>query len=136
MVGLDTNVLVRYLTQDDPRQSSAATRLIETELSDKKPGFISLMVLVELCWVLERLYSARSDEIADTIADMLGTSHFQLQERESVQAALEQWRRQRKSNGAGLPDMLIAQVALKFGCTRVFSFDKMAVRTAGMTLLT
>jgi len=55
MIGLDTNVLVRYLAQDEPNQAARATRLIEEELSVAEPGFISLVVLVELCWVLKRL---------------------------------------------------------------------------------
>jgi len=58
MTGLDTNVLVRYLAQDDARQSAIATRWIEEELSPSQPGFVSLVVLVEVCWVLQRLYSA------------------------------------------------------------------------------
>ena len=49
MIGLDTNVLVRYMAQDDPKQSAVATRLIEKELSSAEPGFISLVVLAELC---------------------------------------------------------------------------------------
>ena len=135
MIGLDTNVLVRYLTQDDPDQALLATQLIETRLSDKEPGFISLVVLVELYWVLERLYGARPAEIVDTIADMLDVTQLQFQERETVQSALEDWRL-RKTSKAQLPDVLIAQLARKFGCTQVVSFDKAAVRSAGMTLLT
>ena len=56
MIGLDTNVLVRYLVQDEANQSARATRLIERELSEREPGFIGLIVLVETCWVLKRLY--------------------------------------------------------------------------------
>ena len=63
MIGLDTNVLVRYMAQDDPKQSAIATRLIEKELSPGEPGFISLMVLAELCWVLKSLYSASAGEL-------------------------------------------------------------------------
>ena len=58
MIGLDTNVLVRYLAQDDPAQSAKVNRLIESELNERHPGFISLIVLVETCWVLKRLYGA------------------------------------------------------------------------------
>ena len=50
MIGLDTNILVRYLAQDELRQAARATRLIEGELSDREPGYISLVVLVETCW--------------------------------------------------------------------------------------
>lgn len=50
MIGLDTNVLVRYLAQDDPTQSPRATEIIEQEISKEKPGYISSVVLVETVW--------------------------------------------------------------------------------------
>jgi predicted nucleic-acid-binding protein len=53
MIGLDTNVLARYLTQDDVRQAARASRLIENDLTNARPGFISPVVLAELCWVIE-----------------------------------------------------------------------------------
>jgi len=143
MIGLDTNILVRYLTQDDPKQSQAATRLIETELSARQPGFITLVVLVEVYWVLERLYGAQPAEIVDALADMLDVAHWQFQERACVQAALEDWRKVQTSKAKQvqpqlqprLPDILIAHLARKFGCQRIVSFDKAAVRSAGMSLL-
>lgn len=134
MIGLDTNVLVRYLTQDDARQSAAATRLIDHELSAAQPGFISLVVLVELCWVLKRLYAATQAELADTVADMLNTAQFDMEHRDAVQAAT-QWVKTAKNSKAGFTDRLIAQIALNAGCTHTLSFDKGAVRTSGMVLL-
>ena len=71
MIGLDTNVLVRYLAQDDAAQSAKATRLIEGELTQRQPGFISLIVLVETCWVLKRLYGATPTELRETVNDLL-----------------------------------------------------------------
>src|SRR5437762_609207 len=89
MIGLDTNVLVRYLAQDDPKQAARATRLIEQELTASEPGFISLVVLAELCWVLTRLYAASPEEIKQTVEDLLGTPRFHLERREVVQAAVQ-----------------------------------------------
>jgi predicted nucleic-acid-binding protein len=134
MVGLDTNVLVRYLAQDEPRQSASATRLIETRLSERSPGFISLVVLVELCWVLERLYRATHQEIGETISDLLETPRFHLQQREVVREAVARFR-DKKSSKAGFADLLIAQLSLDAGCSETLSFDRAAVRAAGMTLL-
>jgi predicted nucleic-acid-binding protein len=134
MIGLDTHVLVRYLAQDDPRQSASASRFIETRLSERAPGFISLVVLVELCWVLERLYSATHQEIGQTVADLLETPRFHLQHREAVQKAVRHFHDKRSSK-AGLADLLIAQLALHAGCSSIVSFDRAAVRAAGMTLL-
>ncbi len=134
MIGLDTNVLARYLTQDDARQSAAATRLIEKELSIASPGFISLVVIAELCWVLNRLYSASMDELVTMLEDLLRTPQFQLERREVVQAAIGRFKAG-SSRKSGLTDALIAQIADSDGCTHTVSFDRAAVRSAGMTLL-
>jgi predicted nucleic-acid-binding protein len=134
MIGLDTNVLVRYLAQDDPKQAAVATRLIERDLSASQPGFISLVVLVELCWVLKRIYAATNDELVDTVGDLLAAAQFHLERREVVQQAVALMHESRSSNG-GFADLLIAQIALAEGCSHVLSFDRAAVRSAGMVLL-
>jgi predicted nucleic-acid-binding protein len=133
MIGLDTNVLVRYAAQDDPHQSAIATRFIEGELHATKRGFISLIVLVETCWVLKRLYSATEPELAETVADLLGNPSFQIESRAVVQAAVL------RANGlkskAGVTDFLIVEVCKTQGCSHTVSFDKKAVQQAGMRLL-
>ena len=134
MIGLDTNVLARYLTQDDARQAALVTRLIENDLTIARPGFISLVVLAELCWVLSRLYSATMDELADMIGDLLNTPQIQVERREVVQAAIRRFK-QGKSRKTGLVDALIAEIASSEGCSSTVTFDKTAVRAAGMTLL-
>lgn len=134
MIGLDTNVLVRYLAQDDAKQAARATRLIERELTVAEPGFISLVVLAELCWVLTRLYSASQDEVRETVEGLLGTPQFHLQQREAVQAAVQR-SKAGKASATGFVDVLIAQIAEGGGCSRTVTFDKAAVRGAGMVLL-
>ena len=134
MIGLHTNVLARYLTQDEVRQAALASRLIENDLTIARPGFISLVVLAELCWVLSRLYSATMDELADMINDLLNTPQIQVERREVVQAAIRRFK-QSKSRKAGLVDALIAEIARSVGCSSTVTFDKAAVRAAGMTLL-
>jgi len=134
VVGIDTNVLVRYLAQDDPRQSSLATRFIETELSASNPGFISLVVLVEMCWVLKRLYAADQDELVATVRDLLSLARFHVERRDVVAMAVDQ-AQAAKGARAELVDALIAQLATSAGCTHTVSFDKAAVRSAGMRLL-
>ena len=131
MIGLDTNVLVRYLAQDDKKQSASATRFIETRLSERTPGFISLVVLVELCWVLQKLYGATTAEIVDTVADLLATPRFALQQREVVQDAVQH--ALAAGRNAGFQDTLIARIAFREGCSEVVSFDRAAIRAAGMT---
>ena len=135
MIGLDTNVLVRYLAQDDAKQSALASRVVDKELTGAQPGFISLVVLAELCGVLKRMYAASHDELVAMVKDMLNTPQFQLERRDVVLATL-QYKQNSKVAKAGFVDALIAQLAQAEGCTHTFSFDKNAVRAAGMRLLT
>ena len=124
MIGLDTNVLVRYLTQDEPAKSARATRLIEHELSDREPGYIGLVVLVEACWVLKRLYGATPAELRDTVRDLLDTRQLVVERRAVVAAALA-----RLGDGAGdIADALVVEGASEAGCARSVTFDKAAVK--------
>ena len=134
MIGLDTNVLVRYLAQDDLRQGKRAIELIEGELSPAKPGFISLVVLVELCWVLKRRYAATRREIADVLDDLLAMAVFVIERRDVVQLALQRFRSDGRAK-SGFADFLIAELARDAGCTEIFTFDKGATRGTGGRLL-
>ncbi len=134
MIGLDTNVLVRYLAQDDVKQAAAATRLIEKELTASRQGFISLVVLSELCWVLSSIYSATTEELVATVQDLLNTPQFQVERREAVRAAIARLKTN-PTRKAGLADALIAAIAESEGCTGTVTFDKAAMCAAGMTLL-
>lgn len=129
MIGLDTNVLVRYLTQDDPAQAALATRIIEQELSDATPGFVGLVVLVETVWVLQRLYRASVEEILEVVADLMGSRSIVVESRDVVARALAIV----DQSDCSLPDAIVAVSALNAGCTEIVSFDRGAVR-AGMTL--
>ena len=128
MTGLDSNVLLRYLTQDDPTQAARATHLIERELSERAPGYISLGVLVETCWVLKRLYGVTALEIQATVRDFLDTRQLKVERRAVVARALD------RAGAGNFADALIAEVALDAGCSRVVTFDRKAARL-GMTLL-
>ena len=128
MTGLDSNVLLRYLAQDDRAQSSRATRLIEHELSDRAPGYISLVVLVETCWVLKRIYGVTAAEIKATVRDFLDTRQLMVERRVAVAHALE------RAGAGNFVDALITDVAMDAGCSRVVTFDRKAARL-GMTLL-
>lgn len=130
MIGLDSNVLIRYLAQDEPAQSARATRLIERELGERSPGYVSLVVLVEVCWVLKRLYGATPAEIRSTVRDLLDARQLVVAQRAAVGAALV-----RVAVGAGdFSDALIAECSLEGGCERCVTFDRSAAKL-GMVLL-
>ena len=130
MIGLDTNVLVRYLTQDYPDQAARATQVVEQVLAEDTPGFIGLVVLVEAAWVLQRLYRASAEEIRETVTDLLGSRAIVVENRDVVARALAL----SKQNSCGFADAIIAASAFNAGCDQVISFDRGAVR-AGMTLV-
>lgn len=136
MIGLDTNVLVRYLAQDDAAQSAKATRLIEGELNERNPGFISLIVLVETCWVLKRLYGATPSELRETVNDLNDARQFSVEQRALVSRALARLAKLAGTSAAtaDIADALIAEIAANAGCDRTMTFDKAATKL-GITLL-
>lgn len=96
---------------------------------------ISLVLLVELCWVLKRLYAATSAELLATTEDLLAVPQFRTEKRDLVHAVVQNVEASRSAE-AGLADALVAQIAKAKGCSHTASFDNGAVRTAGMVLLT
>ncbi|MES1950113.1 hypothetical protein S4A8_04608 [Salinisphaera sp. S4-8] len=130
MIGLDTNVLVRYLAQDDAKQTPLATDLIESLTADK-PGFISHVVLVETVWVLESCYSARADRIVQVIETLLQVESLAVDEADVVWRALRQF----KQAGGDLADALVTALARRAGCDAVYTFDRGAAKRFDMTLL-
>lgn len=130
MIGVDTNVLVRYIAQDDAAQSARATRLLEKECSPATPGFVGLVVLLELVWVSESCYGASRSEVADIVRRILSIRQLVVQEAETAWKALRLF----ESSKADFADCLVERMATAAGCTAVMTFDKAAAR-AGMTLL-
>lgn len=130
MIGLDTNVVVRYLTQDDPKQAKKASTLIETELSPSEPGFITLITLVEITWVLESCFDQSKEDVLDVLQGLLTTKQLIV---ESASLAYLAMRRCTKAS-TDFSDALIAVISEQEGCSRVVTFDKKA-RAAGMELL-
>lgn len=130
MVALDTNVLVRYIAQDDAGQSAVASRFIETELSERNRGFISLVALLETVWVMESRYAADAQTIADITQDLLQASTLQVQDSAAVGQAITRYRQ----GGVDLHDCLITSLAAQRGA-EVVTFDARAAKRLGMRLL-
>lgn len=130
MIGLDTNVLVRYIMQDDPKQSSTATRLIEA-LTGESPGFVPIVTLVELVWVLESSYGLDRMEVAAVLERLLRSKEITLDRAELLLPALRAFR----AGSADFADCLIARIAQAAGCAETVTFDLRAAKTAGMRAL-
>jgi predicted nucleic-acid-binding protein len=130
MIGLDTNVIVRYLAQDDPVQSPKATNLIERQLTVEKPGFVSVVAMVETVWVLDSAYDLAADEIADVIERMLQNEVLLIEHEQEVFTAMMDLKEGRGS----FADALIGKLGSRAGCKHTLTFDQKALRLAGFEL--
>lgn len=130
MIGLDTNVLVRYFAQDDPVQARKATALIES-LTAEQPGFVTQVALVEVVWVLGRAYDAGRDEIAHVIETVLRTRELVVEAAETVWKALRLY----AASSADFADCLIERACHEAQCEYTVTFDTKAAKTAGMRLI-
>ncbi|MFZ0961225.1 MAG: type II toxin-antitoxin system VapC family toxin [Terriglobia bacterium] len=130
MIGLDTNILVRYLTQDDPIQSPTATDIIEFRLSQKNPGFISIVAMVETVWVLDRAYGLADDKIVAVLKRMLQADTLVVENEQEVFTAAMALKEGRGS----FADALIGALGVRAGCARTLTFDKTALRLPGFEL--
>jgi predicted nucleic-acid-binding protein len=131
MTGLDTNVLVRYFVKDDPLQTQAAENLLDS-LSPEAPGWLGLIVLVELVWVLRFMYQFQRDGIARIVESLLRSLDVVVDQENVVHQALSLYR----NSKADFADCLIAASARAAGCRKTVTFDRIAARDAGMELLT
>jgi predicted nucleic-acid-binding protein len=119
MIGLDTNILVRYLTQDDPGQSRKATDEIEKGLAEGQQFFIADLVMCELVWVLETAYGYDRREIVPALENILRTRQFQFENKDLLWTCLADYRNKK----GDFADQLIGNVGHKVGCRETLTFD-------------
>jgi predicted nucleic-acid-binding protein len=130
VIALDTNVLVRFLVQDEPEQARIAADMIE-QLTDTVPGFVGREVLVELVWVLERAYGYSRSEIAGAVDGLLSATELVIEAADDVGPAFELYR----NDGFGIADLMIVAAARRVGAAELVTFDRKAARLPGVRLL-
>ncbi len=130
MIGLDTNVLVRYIMQDDARQSAKATALIES-LDTDRPGFVTLVSIIELYWVLTSCYHLTNEQVKQALEALLRTRQIVVDRSDQVLRALRVF----DAGKADFADCLIERIAASAGCENTMTFDVKAAKHAGMTLI-
>jgi predicted nucleic-acid-binding protein len=130
MTGLDTNILVRYLTYDDATQTAAAKRVMNS-LTFDSPGFVSLIVIAELVWVLAFSYRYQKKEIEQVLDTLLRTRELVIERADIVSQALRAFRTGR----ADFADYLIERCAHSAGCESTITFDRKAATVPGVRLL-
>jgi predicted nucleic-acid-binding protein len=127
MIGLDTNILVRYLTQDDPIQSPKTREVFERRLTEENPGFVSIVAMVEIVWVLERSYGLTTDEIVGAVERVLQTEVLIVENEQEVFTAMIAL----KEGQGSFADAVIAALGARMGCSRTLTFDQKALRLPG-----
>lgn len=128
MIGLDTNILVRYITQDDAQQAQRANQIIEQSCSRNSQGYIALLVLCELVWVLQRAYGYNKQQIILVLEQVLITIEFSIENEDIARKALETWRK----GTADYSDYLLVLANQSAGCELTYSFDMKLARHPGV----
>jgi predicted nucleic-acid-binding protein len=120
MIAIDTNVLVRYLVNDDEKQAARAKRLFDTAAKNSDHIYIGCIVLVETVWVLDSAYGFTRPELAEVVADILNSSLFRFERKEEVEKALDRFR----MGKADFSDYLSAEISLAGARSKLHTFDK------------
>jgi predicted nucleic-acid-binding protein len=131
VVGIDTNVLVRYFADDDAAQSARARALLERRLTREAPGYVCATTLAEFAWVLRRVYGGERAEIAEALLGVLTASNLLVEHKAQAWQALAEFR----DGPAGFSDCLVGQINRAAGCEHTVTFDRQAARQAGFKLL-
>jgi predicted nucleic-acid-binding protein len=131
VIGLDANVIVRYLAQDDARQAAAATRLIEGSLSAEVRGFISIVTLAEVVWVITSNYRATRVAVADIVEGLLTAPQLMLEKADAIWRALRSYR----DSKADFSDAVIVELGRDAGCSKTVTFDRNAASHPGFEAL-
>jgi predicted nucleic-acid-binding protein len=131
MIGLDTNVLVRYITQDDPRQAKLAERAIEQAVTSGEKILIQPVILCELVWVLESAYGYAQSDIVPVIEQILRTARFEIADKDIIRRALEDFAEGR----ADFADYLIGRANERDGAHTTLTFDTSLKECRRFTML-
>lgn len=124
MIGLDTNILVRYLVQDDPFQARLANQLIEQVVALGKKIWICQITLCETVWVLKKCYDISKEKIRHILLELLLTPQIKIENEEALWLALKDFE---AISGVGIADCLIGRLNAQHGCEVTYTFDKKAV---------
>ena len=131
MIGLDTNIFIRYIVQDDIEQAQLATDLIEKQCSRENPALINEIILCEIVWVLKRAYRYDKDVILKIIKQLLSSDEIYISSHREAWAAFQDY----EKGPADFSDYFIARINQKSGCPYTFSFDKKACQSENFKLL-
>jgi predicted nucleic-acid-binding protein len=122
MIGIDTNIIIRYLMQDDPAMGARATHIVDELLSEREPGFVSVLAVAEVVWTLRRTYRVSREKIASVIESLLASPSLVIEREQEVFLAMLALK-----DGAGeFADALIGALGTRAGCSHTLTFDRAA----------
>jgi len=127
MLGIDTNVLVRFLVRDDETQFEKARKLIKREVVAGRRVFVNQLVLMETEWVLRSRYAVPKNQIIEAISGLLDATDVQFEDEPAIEEALFMW----KDASADFADCLIGTKNRRLGCRATVSFDVKASKLSG-----
>lgn len=130
MIAVDTNVLVRFLVNDDREQAEAARALLQS-VTGEKPAFACREVVVELVWVLERAYGYSRDRIATILEELVATEGLVVETANDVAQAAFRYR----AGGAGFSDLMVLAAAKRTGALPLYTFDRKVARLEDVRLV-
>jgi|SRR5208282_722731 len=130
MIGIDTNILARFLAQDDAEQGQRADSLLQT-LSPQDPGFVSLVSLIELAWVMRSRYRVSRSELIQSLERLLNSPELVIESQQTVAQAIVRF----GAAKTDFADCLIERSGHVAGCRHTVTFDENAAKTSGMKLL-
>jgi predicted nucleic-acid-binding protein len=130
MTGLDTNLVLRYLLQDDPAQSATVSSIME-QLTESDPGFLSIVVILETVWALLRIYGYSHTNVVLALEHLLQIDALVIQHKDEVYAATSAL----KAGVGSFHDALIDSLGQSEGCAHTLTFDRKALRLSGFKLI-
>jgi predicted nucleic-acid-binding protein len=131
LIGIDTNILVRYITQDDKIQSEIATKFIENYCSNGNKIFINHLVICELVWVLKKCYKLSKPKTINIIQHILQISQFSIENPQIIWQTLTDY----KKGSADFADYVVGRTNIYNNCEETITFDKKASKSKGFSLL-
>ena len=130
MIAVDTNVLIRYITQDVPAQAAIAERLLDS-LTNDGPGFVGREVAIEIVWVLERSYGFSCTQVAEVLKTLIGAENLIVESDEDVARATFLY----EQSQGDFSDLVILMASERAGCESLYTFDRRFARMDGVRLL-
>lgn len=136
MIGLDSNLIIRFLTQDDSGQTERTAEFLANHCSPTRPGYINVVVLAEVVWTLEKAYKYDKADVAATVLSLVDAEELEVQHGDAVRGACERYLQSESARRrVGLADYIIVSLNEAAGCDTTATMDRRLAEEASLTLV-